>query len=215
MLKDIFLDMLTKAINTYLAFDSESPTHLDKLQNKIIAIELLPFHFCMQWQLTRNGLVAQTDPNLQADSKISGTPVQLLSALLAQEQNRKQFFADDLTIEGDAALGQEMVKLFDSIDIDWTAFLARCIGDISAHKISRLIGNIGHQFKMAGENFSQNMDDYLHEEANYFPPEETLQDFFADVDELRMASDRAEAKIKNLRNFIGEKIENMKNGDAL
>ena len=41
-------------------------------------------------------------------------------------------------------------------------------------------------------------DEFVHEEMKWLPAREALQDFFNDIDTLRMDVDRIEAKIQHL-----------------
>lgn len=190
--------MLTKMINAYLQLDPESSQRLQKLQGKAITIEFLPFHFIFQCVFTDQQVDIVSDELLPTETKICGTPLQMLNVMINKE-NRQQFFADDLTIQGNAELGQQVIDIFDELKIDWEEHLSHIIGDVPTHHLGRFIQTIGHWLKTTEKSFSQNMNEYLHEEAEWFPTREALQDFFREIDTLREDLDRIEARIKHIR----------------
>lgn len=193
----MLLPALSKAINAYLKLDDESKHRLQKLHGKSIAIELLPFHFCFQCVFSDNAVTLRQDPLLECDATLRGTPLQMMGVMIDKE-NRHRFFAEDLKIEGNAEIGQQMVALFDELQIDWEEHLSRFIGDIPAYHAGKFIRGMNEWFARSSESFTQNISEFLHEEINYLPPREALQDFFTDIDTLRMDADRIEARIKHL-----------------
>jgi ubiquinone biosynthesis protein UbiJ len=196
-MKNFFLNYLSQALNTYLRLDPESKQRLQKLNGQTITIELLPLHFIFQCLFTGEGITLLSDAATPAQAKICGTPLQMLGAILTRE-NRNHFFADDLTITGNAEAAQQVVALFDELHIDWEEFLSHLIGDVSAHHAGRFINKVSDWLHHAEETLNQNINDYIHEEAQWLPAHEALQDFFTDVDTLRMDVDRIEARLKNL-----------------
>lgn len=204
MLKDAFIISLTKAINAYLELDPDSKTRIHRLQDKAITIELLPFHFVFQCTFKTDGIHVHTGDLLIAEAMIRGTPLQMLNVMLMPQQ-RQRFFAEDLTMTGDAAFAQEVVDLFDRLDINWEEHASQLIGDIPTYHISRFLHRIHDWFGTTEQSMSQNINDYLHEELNWLPTREALQDFFAEIDQTRMDVDRAEARIHLLQLQLMEK----------
>lgn len=202
-MKKIFLPSLANAINAYLKLDPESQKRLQKLRGKVITLELLPFHLVFQCFFKESGLEIAADETLPAETKISGTPLQLCGVMLTKE-NRNHFFADDVAITGDAALGQQVIELFDDLQIDWEEHMSRFIGDVPAYHIGRFVSQVGNWFQNTEKSFAQDVTDYIHEEVKWFPSREALTDFFNEVDTLRMDVDRIAAKINNLQTYLTE-----------
>ncbi len=198
MNKKFFFPALSNALNAYLELDPESLPRIQKLSGKIIAFELLPFHFKFQCLLTDTGIQLHTDDIQQADTTISGTPLQLLNVAVAPQEQRQRFFAEDVTMSGDAELGQQVIAIFDQLHIDWEEQIAKILGDISAYHISQRLHRFTKQMRASAESFSADINEYVHEEKEWTPTKESLQTFFDDIDHLRMDVDRAAAKIKKL-----------------
>jgi ubiquinone biosynthesis protein UbiJ len=197
---------LSKAVNAYLKLDPESATRLAALENKVVVIKLLPSSLCFYCTFMQNELqLLSPDASLSIDTTVMGTPLALAGVALTKT-DRHQFFADDVKIEGDAELGQQVIALFDELEIDWEEHLSHFIGDVPAFqagKLFRKLQRITHQFT---NSLTQNVSEYLHEEKEWLPAREALVDFFADIDELRMAVDRAEAKMIRLDKLIQDNM---------
>lgn len=192
-----FLPFLSKAINAYLGLDPESKHRLEELAGKAITIELLPFHFIFQCVFTQQGIHLHPGETHPADALLRGTPLQLTGAMLLK-QHRQRFFADDLVMEGNAEIGLQIIELFDALKIDWEEYASHLIGDVPAYHVSRFMRGLGKWLRTAEHSFSSNINEYMHEEAEWLPAREALNDFFNDVDTLRMDVDRAEATLQQL-----------------
>lgn len=202
--KAFIVQTVQKALNAYLALDPETKKRLIPLAGKIVAIELLGMGMTIYLVFTTQQLLVKTDVDTKADTIIKGTPLRLLHMTIATN-NRQQFFSDDISVYGNAELGQQVMALFDHLEIDWEEHLARWVGDAPAH----FIGRVSRQLKTWGQKTRgtlwQNVNEYVHEEVNLFPPREAMQDFFHDVDTLRMDADRVESRIQQLQKAMDDK----------
>lgn len=198
-MKNIIFPSLAKAINAYIDLDPESQQRVSKLHGKIIAIEFLPIHLSFQCLFNENGINILTDETLEVDTTIRGTPMQMIGVMISKE-NRQRFFAEDLVIEGNAEIGQQVVELFDDLHIDWEEYLSKAVGDVPAYHATSFLRNLSSWLSQSEKSLSQNINEYVHEEAKWLPSREALQDFFNEIDDVRMDVDRLEARIKNLTN---------------
>jgi len=184
-------------LNRYLSLDPDSQQRLKPLENKCIAFNLDMMNVSFQIYFSKDKVHIRTDSVVNPDAIISGTPLSLLHMSL-NKSLRKQFFIDSVTIEGDVTLGQDVIHLFDEIDIDWEEYLSHWIGDTAAHQVGRFGKKIQILSRDIKNSFTRNVSEYLQEEIQLFPPREALQDFFHDVDQLRMDVDRAIARLNIL-----------------
>ena len=198
---------LNKAINSYLQLDPESLQRIKVLHGKTIAIEFLPLHLKLLCQFNDDGIrILSNDhaaTDITIDTAIRGTPLQMLGVMIAKE-NRHRFFADDLVIEGNAELGQQVVELFDHMHIDWEEYFSRIVGDVPAYHAGRVLRKFNSWLGTSENSLSDDINEYVHEEAKWLPTRESLQDFFAEVDIIRMDIDRMEARLKALTTTIYE-----------
>jgi len=193
--------LLEKAINRYLALDPESEQRIASLQDKVVTLEILGIPLTTQMVFTQKNIQLKWDNFSQADLTIRGTPLNLLHISMVRDQ-RKQFFAEDVVVEGNMELAQQVLAIFDDLEIDWEEYFSQWIGDVPAYQTGRLVRHLKKFGKKLSQTFTYNLNEYMHEEINLFPPVEALQHFFQEVDELRMDVDRLEARIDKLNKKI-------------
>lgn len=187
---------LQSVLNQYLALDPESAKRIKAIDHKVVTIELLSIPLVFQL-IFKDSMVEIRKPTEKADTTIRGTPLSLLRMSL-DKHHRKSFFADDVSIEGDLELGQKVIDLFDSLDVDYEEYLAYWIGDIPSYHMGQLSRKIRAFKNNLTGTIKDNFNEYLHEETQIFPPKEEILDFFNDVDHLRLDVDRLEAQIQKL-----------------
>ncbi len=192
---------LEQAFNRYLALDSESARRISALQNKVVTIELLGISLTVQLVFTKDSIQFKWDHFDKADLIIRGTPLNLLHMRMARDQ-RQRFFAEDIVIEGNMELAHQVLAIFDDLEIDWEEYLSKWIGDAPAYQSGRLLSRLKKTSQKIRKTFLYNLNEYLHEEINIFPPAEALHYFFHEIDELRMDVDRLEARIKKLKDNL-------------
>jgi len=205
-MKNKFLQALSTAINSFLKLDPETKQRFKKLNNKTILIEFLPLHFRFECVFLETGVYLQSPESPAIDATIRGTPLQMMNIFL-HKNDRHSFFKNDLVIEGDAEIAQQVIQLFDELNIDWEEYLSLLVGDIPAFKTHQVFNGIKNWFKKADDTMTQNFNEYIHEETEWFPNKESLNDFFADIDNLRMDVDRLAAKVAALKRHFENKNE--------
>lgn len=202
--KSFFINTLQKALNRYLALDPESARRIKALDGKIVTVKLLETGMIFHLVFTGQQILIQTGEVSPSDTIIEGTPLRLFHLTLSRK-NRQQFFSDDVSIQGNLELGQLVIALFDQLEIDWEEMLSRVVGDVASHHVGRIFRKIKTMATRTQDSVLQNVSEYMQEEAGFFPPREALQDFFQDVDAIRMDTDRLEAKLKQLQKKLVSK----------
>lgn len=186
-----------KAINRYLLLDPESAGRLLLLDGKVVTLVLSGMPLTVQLLFINGAIQLKWDDFSTADLTIRGTPLNLLHAGLLRNR-RHSFFLDDIVLEGNIDLAQPVLAIFDDLEVDWEEVLSAWTGDVPAYQAGRLLRNVRKIVKRIGKTFSYNVNEYVHEEINLFPPREAIEHFFHDVDDLRMDVDRLSARIKRL-----------------
>lgn len=201
-MKQFLFSSLTKTINQLLALDPDSAARLQKLQGKRIVVELLPLNTLIECAFTDATIHIQTasDTN-EANAVIHGTPLQLMGVMF-DKSNRQLFFADEVKITGSAEFAQQVTDLFDHLDIDWEEHISHFIGDAPAHQAGRIVRGVSNWLRSTQKSLVKNIDEFVHEEANWLPAREALNDFFHEIDALRMDTDRIAARIRQLTTGI-------------
>jgi len=127
---------LETAINKVLQLDMESPARVNKLQGRLLQVDLkglaITLFFTFKHGVVRVGLKADGQP----DTIISGTPVALFS--IAEPDDAEWGLPDSkVQINGDASLARDLERIFSKLEPDWEGPLAGMFGDIAGHQIAQ------------------------------------------------------------------------------
>lgn len=198
MIKKYSLIALEKAINHALALDDSMPIKIQALHGKILEIIITPLNvnFFIYFEHTTLKLLTNYDgiPN----TIIHSSPLGLIRLSLLPASKVRSLFNDKIRLSGDIELGQQVKKLFDELDIDWEGHLAHFTGDVVAHQVGSLFRQ-GIAFKKRiTASMQNNVTEYLQDEIRIFPAREEMNDFFEDIDELSLHTERLSAKINQL-----------------
>lgn len=202
-MKQFIFTMISKAMNAFLHLDPESSHRLAQLEGKAITLTLQPMNIDIPLYFNQNAVLLNADETIIPEAHITGTPLRLMSVVL-EKNERQRFFAEDIVITGNAETAQAVISLFDKLNIDWEEYLAEITGDVAAHHTGNIVRNIKKWFQKVDQTLSLDMNEYLHEEKQWFPTKETLADFFAEIDTLRMDVDRIEVKLKRMLQTLAE-----------
>lgn len=191
-LPGLLASALDRAVNQALAADPAGSQRLKSLDQRCIKLALsglgLDLFFC--GHPDRLTVLAESDT--PPDTVISGTPSALL-AMAAPEWLGKH---SGVRIEGDAAVAQSLEQLLRKLDPDWEGLLTEQLGDVLGHQVWRLLrDSLGGSRRLAGVA-GQQLGHYLREESGLLTTRDELQSFGRDVDELREAADRLEARLR-------------------
>ena len=73
------------------------------------------------------------------------------------------------------------------------------IGDVPAFHAARLAKKFRAFLQGSQKSICDNINEYVHEEAMWLPSREALNDFFNEIDAIRMEVDRMEARMAFIR----------------
>lgn len=193
---------LSKTLNRLLQADTTAVSKLKPLENKVLTLEcVLPIPLTLQCTVEQTNVVIHLGNQFASDTKITGTPLQLFRVGILQMTN-EAFLLDDLVITGDTELAERWLRLFREADIDVEELFANIIGDVPAHKAGQFFDRLKNIAKGNLHSVEVSVHDYLHEESEWFPNKTELLQFFDEVDEIRLNTDRLVAKIALARKDI-------------
>ena len=197
MLTSFALKTLESAINTYIHLDPESQHRLRLLEGKVVAIEFTGPAPTFYVLFSGENLELLSEYSLEPHTRIIGSPLSL--GRLGLRSRDAGIFVGDVEITGDIELAQEVKTFFSHIEIDWEEHLSQIIGDHSAHTLGQLFKRGKRWFKHVSKTLTQNLNEYIHEEACYFPTSVELDNFYDDVIEIRNDVERLWARVTRLQ----------------
>jgi ubiquinone biosynthesis protein UbiJ len=196
-----------KALNYYLRLDPEAMTALAALSGKVIAVELVlappPGLAETEGGLTVTLYVQPGGESLKVTASHWGPPDVVIrgTPLALARQFRAQGGTLDPAVEvrGDAQLGRSFQAVLATVDVDWEEHLSWLVGDTAAHQMGNALREFGQWGRQVLNTLLQDAGEYFKEETRDLPPNGALAEFLDQVDRLRDAVDRLEARIRRLQ----------------
>lgn len=181
-----------RAVNQALDADPLGKQRLQSLEGRCIQLALsglgLALYFCGEPHRLR--VLAETD--LSPDTIIRGSPGALL-AMAAPDWFGKQ---SGVRIEGDAGAAQALEQLLRKLDPDWEGMLTEQLGEVLGHQVWCLLRDSFGASRRLAEVAGEQVAHYLGQESGLLTTRAEAESFARDVDELREAADRLEAKLR-------------------
>lgn len=201
MLLNAFILPLEAAFNTWLKLEERNHGHarqrLQALQGQLIHLRITNPGFDLYFLPTTDTVKISPHYDAPADVSIQGSALALMR-LAQSEDSGKAMLENGIKIEGDLGLGTEFSKILREIDVDWEELLAQAVGDTVAHQAGQLARNTQGWMKQSTQAMRLNTQEYLQEEARFLPADAELSDYYAQVDQLRLDSERLEARLTRL-----------------
>ncbi len=128
-----------------------------------------------------------------ADAVIEGTPLSFLR--LATGDAAKSIRAGGMDVRGDAEIAEGFRRLLEAARPDLEEELSRFTGDAAAHYLAGFAREAAAFGQRAGDALARNTTEYLTEESRDLPVRVEVEEFLEDVDRLREAVDRLDARV--------------------
>jgi ubiquinone biosynthesis accessory factor UbiJ len=182
-------------LNRFLQLDPEVVKYLNPLSGKVAKLELNSLsHY---WLFKSNAIYLVKNYNGVVDLVLRGSIFDFVRLALIKRESA--LTAIPIQISGDMEFAKQFKALFSNLEIDWEEQLSRVVGDGIAYPLAQYLKTLSQWAKQSVVNLSQNMTDFVQAEMDYLVPEEELQVFFSDVDDLRDNLARLQARIERLQ----------------
>lgn len=196
-LPGILLASIETSINRYLALDPETLAEFAQFEGQVIAINILGINQQLYLYPAADGIMVMGDFDGEPDTSLSGTPM-ALARLGLSEDAAPLLFSGEVKIEGDTRLGHKFKRLLAKVNIDWEEQLSQLVGDVAAHQIGNAVRDFTAWFNRSQQSLALDLGDYLQEETRMVVTRAELDRFVSEVDQLREAVDRLDARIHKL-----------------
>ncbi|WP_210398167.1 ubiquinone biosynthesis accessory factor UbiJ [Motiliproteus sediminis] len=183
--------LIEAALHHALTTDPVSLRRLGRLEGKQVLLRLAmpPLQLVLQPHGEGIGVRGQLDGD--ADAVVDAT----LSGLTRLATRHSELAGEGISLSGDTALVSELRDIVRDLNIDWESLLADAIGDLPAHPLAQLLRSGQRWMADSRDSLLQNLDNYLHEELALVPARPQLEQYCQQVDQLRLAVDRQQARI--------------------
>jgi ubiquinone biosynthesis accessory factor UbiJ len=192
-----FMPFIEEAGNRLLRLDPETLRRLGDLQGRVLCIEFRDLGRRLYLHPSESGFRIAAESEQPPAVTLRGTLATFARLGLGAETDTLK--AGELDIEGDAALGQRLQRIFRNLDLDWEEPLARLFGDPLGHELGRVARAAFAWHRQALKTFGLNTAEYLQEETRLLPVRDEVEAFLNGVDSARADVDRLAARLQRLR----------------
>lgn len=195
--------LIESAINNYLALDPDSQAKITALDDKTLEITIneLELSFFLRAAGDRIEVLPVYE---QAAQSIMRAPLLSLVKMGLSKDSGESALGGDIEMSGDMEAGRRFHELLKNVDIDWEEILAQYSGDIVAHQIGNAFRSLSRWGRATADTLSRDLTEYLQQESRQLPSAHEINQFLESVDQLQMAVDRMEARIRQLQARHGD-----------
>ncbi len=195
---------LELSLNRALAYDPGSQAALGRLSGRWLKVEFRKPDFDLYCGFTADGLTLASGRDDAADCTITGA-VPAIAGLLWREGH--SLAGSGVDVSGDVNLLHQVQQILADLELDWEQLLYEAIrgattpaaADMLSYPITRFLRHSAAQFRHHADIAPDWLRDYLTEEVRLLPSPHEVSAFATDVDELRAATDRLEARLRKLQ----------------
>lgn len=202
LVNDSSLTALNMALRAALKHDPATRQRLLPLTGKSLLINVTSPRLRLYLSVSDDSLEfstrlpgARADSAETADAELRGSLNDFIQAMQAGHRR----LATGIHIRGDSGLVLTLTECLQQLDIDWEGWLADHIGDLPAHQLAESLRSTRHYFRDTRALLLDDLADYLHEEVRLLPTRVELEYFYDQVDELRLRTDRVQARLQLLQ----------------
>lgn len=183
-------------LNRVLQMDSTALPRLARLEGKLIEVDCQSPALKLFILPGREGLQLASHWE-GADCVLSAPASSLLRLALAKDKTAILHRAE-VSLKGDSAVLLELAAILQDLELDWEYELSRWLGPVG----SQMLGShLRSRVQWAGDSLDSlrlTLADYLSEESRSLVGEREAQARFNELDQLKLALDRLDARIDRL-----------------
>ncbi|CAM3540240.1 ubiquinone biosynthesis accessory factor UbiJ [Parendozoicomonas haliclonae] len=140
----------------------------------------------------------------EVDCRLEGSAVELMRLALSDEP--LVFLQQSgITLTGNSDLLNTAAAIAREADFDWEGQLAKYTGGIFAHMLGSVVRSGHRSARKTADIMLTNLPEFIQEELRVLPPVGEVDAFREDLDELRLAADRLQARVARLDKDLMER----------
>lgn len=183
------------SINRALRYDPATRQRLAKLDGQVLALRLshpsMGFYIAPEAEQLRllnhwEGPVA---------TEIQGSLSALVKVALSRNSNLQ---GSGVEVTGSTGMLLELRQILQGLDLDWEELLSELLGDVAGHQGAEMLRSAKRWLAGRSQSSQRLISEFVTEELKLLPSRNELEDFYRNVDQLRLDVDRAEARLQLL-----------------
>ncbi|MGS2719455.1 ubiquinone biosynthesis accessory factor UbiJ [Paraglaciecola aestuariivivens] len=200
------------ALNQLLKLDPQSNQRLTKLKGKSLEVKVKELPWPLLFSFSEQiDLMALTPPQAEQSSTadcLIELDLDTLPKLKDTSQLTQLIQQQQLNLVGDIYVAQTFSSLIKDLDIDWEEHLSHYIGDVAAHQSFSTARSVIDATKQQLEQGSKSLGQRLTQSDSLAVSQQEVADFSQQVNTLRSATERLEARLALLERASAKADDN-------
>ncbi len=207
MLRQALLASAEQGLNRVLRLDPTALPRLARLAGRIIEIDCSAPAMQLFVLVEEDGLRLASSWTADADCRLRA-PASSLVRLLVSRQKTAVLHEPQVSIDGDSGVLMSLAEVLQDLELDWEYEASRWLGPVGAQLLGTGVRTPTRWLRESGDSLRQDLADYLTEESRALVGQQEAEARFSEIDDLKLALDRLEARIERLaHNLAPEKPE--------
>lgn len=184
-------------LNRVLRLDGTALPRLQALTGKVIAVQCQNPALELFILPSGDGLQLASQWHAPADCTLTA-PAASLARLALSREKTAILHRPEVSLDGDNAVLLQLAGILQDLELDWEYEISRWLGPVAT---TLLAGHLRSRVNLASHgaaSLKQNLADYLAEESRTLVGQREADARFAELDQLKIALDRLEARIERL-----------------
>lgn len=184
-------------LNRVLRLDGTALPRLQSLSGKVIAVQCQSPALELYILPSGDGLQLAAQWHAPADCTLT-TPAAGLARLALSREKTAVLHLPEVSLDGDSAVLLQLAGVLQDLELDWEYEVSRWLGPVAT---TLLAGHLRSRVNLASNgaaSLRQDLADYLTEESRTLVGQREADVRFAELDQLKLALDRLEARIERL-----------------
>ena len=190
--------MLESAINRLLDMDEDSPERLDRLEGRMLKLDIEGVGISLFFAFNLGQVEVGTNSSFDPDTVISGSPVALFAMAVPDDMGSWGSPDSRVTITGDANLARDLERLFSRLDPDWEGRLSRIFGDVWGHQVAAGLRAGAEQARESAGNAGEMLSEYMQQNHSPVVRNEEFKAFSEEIEDTRDWLEDLESRMREL-----------------
>ncbi|WP_086930302.1 ubiquinone biosynthesis accessory factor UbiJ [Agarilytica rhodophyticola] len=191
--------IIEKSINLALKYDPATRLQLQALSGRSICIECQSPDIQLFFFLEDTQVIVNAHSDEATDVKISGNTSDFISML---GQSTHSFAESNITVSGKINVLNQLKEILSDLEIDWEQPLTEIIGILPGHALAQSIRASFNWARRQQQEVKRVLPEYLTEELRLIPAKAEINKYNQDVDMIKSAVQRLEARVQRLKNQL-------------
>ena len=190
-------------LNRVLRMDSTARPRLARLEGKLIEVDCQSPALKLFILPSAEGL--QLASHWEGADCVLRAPASSLLKLALAKDKTAILHRPEVQLEGDSAVLLELAGILQDLELDWEYELSRWLGPVGSQLLAGHLRSRVNWASDSVDSLRQTLADYLAEESRSLVGEREAQARFAELDDLKLALDRLDARIERLAQDMNKK----------